>query len=355
MNMFERKLRYGACRITLLASFFLLWSFPIHAQDWSLQLSEALTRAGNHNTVIDMTAVQPSGVSQYNPFANLGGTANVVVKIGCYTVMTAVPWVIQAHDVKVEFCAANSQLEPAGNFPPGPLLTIGSNSIAVQGTLVEGGYLNCANVPGCSPFLGINLNEGSGLRDVNAGNDANSSAAAIQIQGTTQTNGHYIFENVQVFNFGPNDCISIVANGLNQHRLHDITCNNPTGSPGKYGVHISAVTTNVTEAVVNEIHAEGVTAAVFFDNRVAGSVRDADCTNGCSEAVLIGSTSCSDILLEEITVSTAPNIIEDDCVPVTIPRPAGGVFRALTFFTQSDYGGSTAQAVWWNGPGWVAK
>jgi hypothetical protein len=354
LSTFTRNVR-ALHKTTLLAATFLLLTFHTQAQDWSLQLSEELTRAGNHNAIVDMTAIQPSGVSQYNPFANVTGNANVLVKIGCYTVLTAVPWVIQADHVKLEFCTSYSQLQAAANFPPKPLLTVGNNSMSIQGTLIEGGYLNCSNVPGCTPYLGINLNEDSGLRQVNAGNDSNSSSAAIQIQGTTQTNGHYIFENVQVFNFGANDCISIVANGANQHRLRDITCNNPVTTPGKYGVHISAVAYSTTLAAVNEVHAEGVSAAVFFDNRVAGSVRDVDCTNGCSEAVLIGSTSCSDIVLEEIAVSSAPNILEDDCLTVTIPRPTGGLFRVLTFFTQSDEGGSVPQAVWWSGQGWVTK
>lgn len=329
-------------------------SAPARGADWGQEVQTALAAAGNHNTVIDMTGLSGPQTSSVNPFAELTGTANVLIKIGCYDITTTVPWVITAAQVRIEFCSPQSQLKAAWNFPPAPLVTVGNNTLPIQGVLIEFGYLNCANVAGCTAYVGNSLNEFAGLRHVNVGNTRNATEPAILINGTTQTMGHYILEDVQVVNAGANDCIAIIANGVNQHRIHDITCNNSSGTPmGKAGVHITSLQ-NGTVAAIEAVHVEGFADGVYFDNLVTGTAKDVDCTNGCSDAVHIGN-SCSDIALTGVTVTSAPNIVKNDCSQKNIPRPAGGVFRTLSFYAQSNQGGNPAHATYWNGYQWVIE
>jgi hypothetical protein len=322
------------------------------AQDWGQQVQTALAVAGNHNAIVDMTALAGPQNSSVNPFAALTGTANIVLKIGCHDITTTVPWVILASQVRVEFCSSQSQLKAAWNFPAAPLITVGDNTFPIQGVLIEYGYLNCAIVPGCTAYTGNSLNEFSGLRHVNIGNTRGATQAAVQINGTAQTMGHYILEDLQIVNAGTNDCISVVANGVNQHRIHDITCNNASSTPvGKAGVHITSLA-NGTIASIERVHVEGFNDGVFFDNLVSGSAKDVDCTNGCSNGVHIGN-SCSDITLDAITVTSAPNIVRNDCSSKNIPRVPGGVFRTLSIYIQSNYGGNPGHATYWNGQQWL--
>ena len=344
-----RKLAFAS---TLLCAF--LCTPRAHAQDWSQQVQTALAVASNHNTVIDMTSLAGPQNASVNPFAALTGTANVVLKIGCYDITTTVPWVILASQVRVEFCSPQSQLKAAWNFPAAPLITVGDNTFPIQGVLIEYGYLTCANVAGCTAYTGNSLNEFSGLRHVNIGNTRSATQSAVQINGTTQTMGHYLLEDLQIVNAGANDCISIVANGVNQHRIHDITCNNGSGTAtGKAGIHITSLA-NGTVASIERVHVEGFTDGIFFDNLVSGSAKDVDCTNNCSNGVHIGN-SCSDISLTAVTVTSAPNIVKNDCSTKNIPRVAGGVSRTLAFYYQSNYGGNPAHATYWNGFQWVSE
>jgi len=326
-----------------------------YSEDWGQAVAAAFAAAGNHNTVVDMTTMSGPQQSSVNPFASLNGNANVVLKIGCYDVTTSAPWVIIASHVRIEFCSPDSQLKAAPSFPPAPLITVGNNAFPIQDVLIEYGYLNCADIPGCTAYVGNSLNEFAGLRHVNIGNTEGASGPALQINGTTQTMGHYILEDLQIVNTGANDCIYVVANGVNQHRIRDITCNNGAGTPtGRAGVHVTATGTSQTDAVVEHVHVEGFSDGVFFDNRVSGTARDIDCTNGCTNGVHIG-TSCSDIVLSAITVTSATNIIRNDCLGKNVPRPAGGIFRTLSFYTQSNYGGNPAHASYWNGWQWVTE
>jgi len=326
-----------------------------YSEDWGQAVIAALAAAGNHDTVVDMTAMTGSQYSSVNPFAALTGSANVAVKIGCYDITTSAPWVINASHVRVEFCSPGSQLKAASNFPPAPLITVGNNTFPIQDVLIEYGYLNCENVPGCTAYVGNSLNEFAGLRHVNIGNTQRAAGPAIQINGTTQTMGHYILEDLQIVDVGANDCIYVLANGANQHRIRDITCNNASGtSTGKAGVHIAASGYSQTLAVVERVHVEGFNDGVFFDNRVSGTASDIDCTNGCGNGVHIGS-SCSDIVLSAITVTSATNIIRNDCSGKNIPRAAGGIFRTLSLYVQSNYGGNPAHASYWNGWQWVTE
>lgn len=324
------------------------------AQDWGQQVQSALAVAGNHNTVIDMTALSGPQNSSVNPFAALTGNANIVLKIGCYDITTTVPWVILASQVRVEFCSPQSQLKAAWNFPASPLITVGDNTFPIQGVLIEYGYLNCANVPGCTAYTGNSLNEFSGLRHTNIGNTRNATQPAVQINGTTQTMGHYILEDLQIVNAGANDCLTVVANGVNQHRIRDITCNNASGTPvGKAGIHVTSLN-NGTVTSIERVHVEGFTDGIFFDNLVTGSAKDVDCTNGCSNGVHIGN-SCSDISLTAITVTSALNVVRNDCSTKNVPRVTGGVSRTLAFYYQSNYGGNPAHATYWNGFQWVTE
>ena len=326
-----------------------------HAQDWGQTVANSFAAAGNHDTVVDMTSMSGPQYSSVNPFANLSGSANVVLKIGCYDITTSAPWVITAAHVRVEFCSPGSQLKAAANFPAAPLITVGNNTVPIQDVLIEYGYLNCENVQGCTGYLGNSLNEFTGLRHMNIGNTQGGTGPAVQINGTAQTMGHYILEDLQIVNAGANDCIYVVANGVNQHRIRDITCNNGAGtSIGKAGIHITATGTSQTDAVVEQVHVEGFTDGVFFDNRVLGTARDIDCTNGCSSGVHIGN-SCSDIVLSAITVTSATNIVRNDCLGKNVPRVAGGSFRTLSLYTQSNYGGNPAHACYWNGLQWVIE
>jgi hypothetical protein len=340
----------------ILAAFVFVSGAPeCHAQDWGELVQAELAAAGKQNTIVDMTRLSGPQYSSVNPFAGLSGSANVVLKIGCYDISTSVPWVINASHVLVEFCSAASQLAPAGNFPGGALITVGNSTFPIQDVLIERGYLNCENLPGCTGYVGNSLNEFSGLRDVNIGNTEGGKQAAVQINGTTQTMGHYILEDIQVVNAGANDCIEVIANGLDQHRIHDITCNNAPGTPtGKAGIHVTSVGFSQTEAVIERVHVEGFVDGVFFDNRVLGTVRDADCTNGCTNGVHIG-TSCSDIVLSAISVTTATNIVRNDCTGKNVPLVAGGLFRTLAFYVQSNYGGNPAHASYWNGWQWMTE
>jgi hypothetical protein len=339
----------------LLAALVLMSAPACYSQDWGQAVESALAAAGSHNTIVDMTGLSGPQSSRVNPFAGLSGNANIVVKIGCYDITTAVPWVINASHVRVEFCSSESQLKAAWNFPAAPLITVGDNTFPVQDVLIEYGYMNCINVPGCTAYVGNSLNEFSGLRHVNAGNTQGGKQAAILINGTTQTMGHYILEDVQVVDVGANDCIGIVANGVNQHRIHDITCNNAPGTPtGRAGVHITALGYNQTEAVVERVHVEGFNDGVFFDNRVSGTGRDLDCTNGCTNGVHIGN-SCSDIVLSAITVTVATNIVRNDCSGKSVPLVSGGIFRTLAFYLQSNYGGNPPHATYWNGLQWITE
>jgi hypothetical protein len=341
--------------VKILAALALMTAPLCYAQDWGQQVEAAFAAAGNHNTIVDMTGLSGPQNSSVNPFAGLSGSANVVLKIGCYDITTTMPWVINAAHVRVEFCSPRSQLKAATNFPAAPLITVGDNTFPIQGVLIEYGYLNCGNVPGCTAYVGNSLNEFTGLRHVNAGNTRGGTQAAIQINGTAQTMGHYILEDVQVVNVGTNDCIEVVANGVNQHRIHDITCNNASSTPtGKAGVHITSIGTTGTEAVIERVHVEGFNDGVFFDNLTAGTARDVDCTNGCNNGVHIGN-SCSDIVLTAITVTSAMNIIKNDCSGKNVPRVSGGVFRTLAFYAQSNYGGNPAHATYWNGAQWIIE
>ncbi len=183
-----------------------------------------------------------------------------------------------------------------------------------------------------------------------------ATSAAIQINGTSQTMGHYILEDIQITNVGANDCISVLANGVNQHRIHDVTCNNGTGTPtGKAGIHISAAGYNQTEAAVERVHVESFNDGVFFDNRVLGKATDVDCTNGCSNGAHIGSYSCSDIVLSTITVTSAPNLVKNDCSGRNVPRPSRGIFRTLGLYVQSNDAGNPGHASYWNGYEWVTQ
>jgi hypothetical protein len=330
----------------------LLFASRCSAEDWGQRVQAALASAGNHNTVVDMTDLSGPQSTSVNPFAELTGNANVVVKVGCYDITTTVPWVIVASHVRVEFCSSESQLKPAHNFPPAPLVTVGNNSIPIHGVMIEYGYLNCINLPGCSAYTGNSLNEFSGLRHVNIGNTIGSKRAAVQINGTAETMGHYILEDLQIVNVGTNDCISVVANGVNQHRIRDITCNNSAGTPeGKAGVHITS-TQNGTVAALGQIHVEGFADGVFLDHEVTGTAHDIDCTNGCTNGVHIGN-SCSDISLSAITVTSAANLVRNDCLKKNITRVSGGVSRTLAYYAQSNYGGDPARVIFWNGREWV--
>ena len=326
-----------------------------HAQDWGRAVQAAFAAAGNHNTVVDMTSWPGTSMSTVNPFAALTGNANVVLKIGCHDIITTVPWVIRAAHVRVEFCSAGSQLEPAAGFPAAALITVGDNTFPIQDVMIEYGNLNCINHPGCTAYVGNSLNELSGLRHVNIGNTQAGGRAAVQINGTTQTMGHYILEDLQIVNVGANDCISVLANGANQHRIRDITCNNAPGTPaGKAGVHISATASSQTNAAVERVHVEGFSDGVFFDNKVLGTASDVDCTVGCSSGVHIGN-SCSDITLTAITVTSAPDIIRNDCSGKNVTLPPGGLFRTLAFYVQSNYTDNPARATYWNGWQWVLE
>jgi len=316
-------------------------------------VQRALAAAGNHDTIVDMTSFAGPQNSSVNPFAELTGSANVVLKIGCYDITTTVPWVIHAEHVHVEFCSPQSQLKAASNFPGAPLITVGDNTFPVQDVLIENGYLNCIDVAGCTGYVGNSLNEFSGLRHVNIGNTSGAGRAAVQINGTTQTMGHYILEDLQIVNTGSNDCISIIANGVNQHRIRDITCNNASGTSGKAGVHVTSLA-NGTVASIEGVHVEGYSDGIFFDNLVMGSANNVDCTNGCSTGVHIGN-SCSDITLTAITVTSAPNIVRNDCLIRTVPRAPGGVSRTLAIYVQSNHGGNPAHATYWNGQQWVQE
>jgi hypothetical protein len=327
-----------------------------YAQDWGIQVEAALAAAGNHDTIVDMTHLSGPQTSSVNPFARLSGRANVVVKIGCYDITTTAPWVIDAAHVRLEFCSPDSQLKAAPSFPPAPLITVGDNTFPIQDVLIEYGYLNCENVPGCTAFVGNSLNEFTGLRHVNVGHTRGGTQGAILINGTAVTNGHYALEDIQVSDTGTNDCIEVLANGDNQHRIHDITCNNAAGTPiGKAGIHISASGMSQTNAVVERVHVEGFNDGVFFDNRVGGTARDVDCTNRCANGVHIGSHSCSDIMLSAVTVSSAENIVENDCLKRSVPHVHGGIFRTLAFYAQSNYGGDPARVTYWNGVHWVVE
>jgi hypothetical protein len=325
-------------------------------QDWGQKVQEAFAAAGNQDVIVDMTKMNGTQMSSVNPFSSLAGNANVVLKIGCYDVMTEVPWVIKAAHVRVEFCSPYSQLRPTASYRGGPLVTVGDNTFPIQDVLIEYGDLNCENMPKCTPYVGNGLNEFSGLRHTNLGNSENGGAAAIQINGTVVTNGHYILEDLQLSNVGANDCISVLSNEVNQERIKDITCNNALGTPvGKAGIHISANGTAQTEVVVEQIHAEGFHDGVFFDNGVLGSARDIDCTNGCTDAVRIGSSSCSDITLEAITVTSAPVLIQNNCVVGgSVVRPTGWYFRTLALYVQSNYEGSS-HISYFTGLQWVTK
>ena len=340
-------------KILLVLSFL---SAPVcYAQDWGQQVEAAIAAAGNHDEVIDMTHLTGRQTSSVNPFGSLRGSANIVLKIGCYDIITSEPWVIDAAHVRVEFCSPQSQLQAAPNFPPGPLITVGDNTFPIQDVLIEYGYLNCENVRGCTAYVGNSLNEFAGLRHVNVGNTRGGMQAAVQINGTAETMGHYILEDLQVVNVGSNDCINIMANGVNQHRVHDITCNNGVSTPtGKAGVHISAAGTSQTVAVVERVHVEGFADGVYFDNRVSGTARDVDCTNRCSSGVHIGN-SCSDIVLSAVSVTSGQNIVRNDCSGRNIPVVPGGIFRTLAFYAQSNYGGNPAHVTYWNGAQWVVE
>jgi len=301
-----------------------------------------------------MTHLSGAQTSTVNPFAHLSGSANVVLKIGCYNITTTAPWVILAAHVRVEFCSPDSELIAAATFPRAPLITVGNNTMPIQDVLIQYGYLNCENVAGCTAYVGNSLNEFAGLRHVNIGNTEGGSQAAIEINGTTLTNGHYILEDVQIVDVGANDCIDVVANGVNQHRIHDITCNNSSGKPtGKAGIHISAAGMSQTDAVIERVHVEGFNDGVFFDNRVLGTARDVDCTNECTNGVHIGASSCSDIVLSAVTVTSAANVIKNDCLGKNVPNIAGGIFRTLSLYSQSNYGGNPPHATYWNGAQWI--
>jgi hypothetical protein len=167
--------------------------------------------------------------------------------------------------------------------------------------------------------------------------------------------GHYILEDLQITDVGANDCISIVANGANQHRIRDITCNNAAGTPvGHAGVHVTSVGTSGTLAVVERVHAEGFADGVFFDNRVTGAIRDVDCTNGCADAVHIGQSG-SDIVVEDVTATSAVNLIRNDFLGKNVARVSGGIFRTLSMYVQSSFGGNPAHATYWNGLTWVVQ
>jgi hypothetical protein len=109
-----------------------------------------------------------------------------------------------------------------------------------------------------------------------------------------------------------------------------------------------------TDAAVERVHVEGFNDGVFFDNRVTGTVRDVDCTNGCSNGVHIGN-SCSDIVLTAITVTSATNIVKNDCSGKSVPLVSGGIFRTLALYAQSNYGGNPAHATYWSGMQWVIE
>src|SRR5262249_16897799 len=132
--------------------------------------------------------------------------------------------------------------------------------------------------------------------------------------------------------------------------IRDITCNNPSGV-GKAGVHITSLA-NGTVAAVERVHVEGFEDGIFFDNEVSGSARDVDCTNDCTNGVHIGE-SCSDISLSAVTVTTARNIIRNDCLHKNIERVAGGVHRTLASYQQSNYAGNPAHVSYWNGQQWI--
>ena len=341
--------------IKILVALALMGAPACYSQDWGQQVEAAFAAAGNHNAIVDMTSLSGPQNSSVNPFAGLSGSANIVLKIGCYDITTSIPWTINASHVRVEFCSPQSQLKGAANFPAAPLVTVGDNTFPIQDVLIEYGYLNCGNVPGCTAYVGNSLNEFAGLRHVNVGHTRGGTQAAIQINGTTQTMGHYILEDVQVVDVGANDCIGVVANGVNQHRIRDITCNNAVGTPtGKAGVHITAMGMSQTDAAVERVHVEGFNDGVFFDNRVTGTVKDVDCTNGCSNGVHIG-TSCSDIVLTAITVTSATNIVKNDCSGKSVPLVSGGIFRTLALYAQSNYGGNPAHATYWSGMQWVIE
>jgi len=298
-----------------------------------------------------MTGLASPQYSSVNPFA-LTGNANVVLKVGCYDITTAVPWVILASHVRIELCSTESQLKPAYNFPSASLVTVGDNTSPIQGVLIEYGYLNCINLPGCSAYTGNSLNEFSGLRHVNIGNTSGASRAAVRINGITQTMGHYILEDLQIVDAGANDCISVAANGVNQHRIQNITCNNASSTHvGRAGIHVTS-TVNGTVASIGRVHVEGFADGVFFDHQVSGTARDVDCTNGCTNGVHIGN-SCSDISLFAVTVTSATNLVKNDCLQKNVQRVSGGVFRTLAYYVQSNYGGNPAHATYWNGQEWV--
>ena len=122
---------------------------------------------------------------------------------------------------------------------------------------------------------------------------------------------------------------------------------------GKGCVHIAASGYSQTVAVVERVHVEGFNDGVFFDNHVSGTASDIDCTNGCGNGVHIA--SCSDIVLSAITVTSATNIIRNDCSGKNIPRVAGDNFRTLSLYVQSNYGGNPAHASYWNGGQWVTE
>lgn len=338
-----------------LLPFLFLFATPLAAaQDWGQQVQSKLAAAGNQNVIVDMTALTGAQTSSVNPFANLasGASANVLIKIGCYNITTTVPWVIKASHVHIEGCTPQSQILAGSGFPAGPLITVGDNTFPIQDVAIEHVYLSCGDIAGCTAYVGNSLNEFNTLRHVNIANTAGASSAAVEINGTTQTMGHYILEDLQIVNVGTNDCIFIQANGDNQHRLRDITCNNSSG--GKAGIHITASGTNETYAVVEHVHVEGFTDGVEFDNRVHGSIRDVDCTNGCSQAVHIAN-SCADVVVEGASVTTAATILKNDCSGHNVPKPSGGEIRTLTFYAQSNYAGNPAKAVYWNGSAWVIQ
>ena len=325
------------------------------AQDWGEQVRAAFAAAGNHDTIVDMTHLSGAQTSSVNPFSELSGNANVVLKIGCYDITTSVPWVIDAAHVRVEFCSPESLLIAAPNFPAAPLITVGNNTFPIQDVLIEYGYLNCQNVRGCTGYVGNSLNEFAGLRHVNVGNTAGGTQAAIQINGIAETMGHYILEDLQIVNVGANDCIGVLANGVNQHRIRDITCNNGASTAmGKARVHISAAGMSQTDAVVERVHVEGFNDGVFFDNRVSGTARDVDCTNRCTNGMHIGN-SCSDIVLSAITIASGEFIVRNDCLGKNVPVVLGGIFRTLAFYAQSNYGENPAHATYWNGLQWVTE
>src|SRR5260370_2248812 len=123
--------------IKMLVALALMGAPACYSQDWGQQVEAAFAAAGNHNAIVDMTSLLGPQNSSVNPFAGLSGSANIVLKIGCYDITTSIPWTINASHVRVEFCSPQSQLKRAANSPPPPLVTFVTNPFPIRTLIIQ--------------------------------------------------------------------------------------------------------------------------------------------------------------------------------------------------------------------------